>query len=65
MSPELVQLLSTAAQPAIFAALFIYLFISHNKDARERELWFRDALERQAAQLERIALAVERIDGLK
>ena len=43
---QLISLLSGAAQPAIFAGLFIWLFSKDRDESRAREVWFRDITDK-------------------
>jgi len=49
---QLISLLSGAAQPAIFAGLFIWLFSKDRDESRARETWFRDATDKLRLALE-------------
>lgn len=73
MPADFVQLISGAAQPAIFASLFIYLFVKSREDAAkileqtrldaaEREKYYRETIGKQGAILEKLADQVERIE---
>lgn len=44
-SDQFLALITNITQPAIFASLFIWLFVSTRTESKEREAWFRGTIK--------------------
>ena len=58
---DLQALLELVMGQGVFAALFIWLFFTYQKESREREERLMSIVDRQAEKLEQISLTLEKI----
>lgn len=58
---QFISLLGNAASPAIFAALFIWLFTETRKETAKREEWFRDTIKEYQTNAKAMGEAVSKM----